>query len=52
MKNNFSIEWWGIKVRLADGTFHYVSVIPSNVAKVVDNFLDDVRKTNLEKERN
>ena len=51
MKNNFSIEWWGIKVRLADGTFHYVSKIPNDVAKVVDSFLDDIRKSNLEREK-
>lgn len=45
------IEWWGIKVRLEDGTFHYVSDIPSDVAKVVDRFLDEVDADNLEKER-
>jgi hypothetical protein len=45
------IEWWGIKVRLSDGTFHYVTSIPNGVAKVVDNFLDEVKKSNLEKEK-
>jgi len=50
MKTKFSVEWWGIKVRLADGTFHYVTDIPNDVAKVVDKFLDGVNKNNLEKE--
>jgi hypothetical protein len=50
MKTKFSVEWWGIKVRLADGTFHYVTDIPSEVAKVVDRFLDGVDADNLEKE--
>jgi hypothetical protein len=44
------IEWWGIKVRLKDGTFHYVTDIPNDVAKVVDRFLDEVDADNLEKE--
>jgi hypothetical protein len=44
------IEWWGIKVRLEDGTFHYVTDIPHDVAKVVDRFLDEVDADNLEKE--
>jgi hypothetical protein len=44
------IEWWGIKVRLEDGTFHYVTDIPNDVAKVVDRFLDEVDADNLEKE--
>ena len=45
------IEWWGIKVRLEDGTFHYVTEIPYYVAKVVERFLDEVDADNLEKER-
>jgi hypothetical protein len=44
------IEWWGIKVRLEDGTFHYVTDIPSDVAKVIDKFLDKIDLSNLEKE--
>lgn len=44
------IEWWGIKVRLEDGTFHYVTDIPYNVAKVVEKFLDEIDSSNLEEE--
>lgn len=44
------IEWWGIKVRLKDGTFHYVTDIPSDVAKVIDKFLDKIDSSNLEEE--
>ena len=44
------IEWWGIKVRLKDGTFHYVTDIPSDVAKVIDKFVDEIDSSNLEEE--
>jgi len=44
------IEWYGIKVRLEDGTFHYVTDIPSDVAKVIDKLLDKIDSSNLDKE--
>jgi hypothetical protein len=45
------IEWWGIKVRKSDGSFHYVSDIPTDVAGVVEEFLDEIDDDNLEEEQ-
>ena len=45
------IKWWGIKVILEDGTVHYVTNIPNDVAKVVDSFLDEIELSDLEEEQ-
>lgn len=47
---NTTIEWWGIKVRKSDGSFHYVTDIPTDVAGVVEEFLDEIDDDNLEEE--
>ena len=46
-----AIVWWGIKVKKADGTFHYVTDITEEVADAVDSMLDYIDDDNLEEER-
>lgn len=44
------IVWWGIKVKKADGTFHYINDIPAYVADSVDGYLDYITEDLLDEE--